>query len=360
MTESEYLTAVSAFTYFGPSRIKLLISYFKKAKKIWEAPEKKLIEIGISENKVSDFAGFRSTFDTKKYFQSLKNNGIKITTFLDKNFPKALKNLSDSPVVLYYKGNLDCLKKPTVSIVGARKMTSYGKEVAEKFAGELASFGITIVSGLARGIDTVAHNSCITAGGTTAAILGCGLNLVYPPENINLFKKIIEKDGVIISEYPLDYPALPINFAVRNRIVSGFSSCILVVEGEEKSGTLLTASHAAEQGKTVFAIPGNITSPMSKAPLYLLKNGARIATEPKDILDELDIETKLDKRKMEKIAPDNSDESKILDILENEPLHLDELVRISGEKTSVISARLTIMEMKGLVKNLGGGKYRKI
>lgn len=359
MTEIEYLTAISVFTYFGPARIRLLISYFKKAKNVWMASNKELIEIGLSVNKVNEFDNFRKNFEIEKYFQSLEKEKINVVTYLDTNFPKALNELNDCPAVLYYKGTLDCLDKPTVAIVGSRKMTSYGKEVAEKFAGELGSFGITIVSGLAHGIDTVAHKSCVSVGGTTAAVLGCGLDQIYPSENKNLSDEIINKKGILISEYPLGYPALPVNFAIRNRIVSGLSSCVVVIEGEEKSGTLLTATHAANQGKTVFAVPGNIMSPLSKAPLFLLKNGARIATEPKDILDELNIETKIDRVKMRKISPDNKEEEKILEFLNTEPLLLDELVRISKCKTSEISARLTIMEMKGLVKNLGGGKYKK-
>lgn len=360
MTENEYLILLSTFSYFGPERIKLLISYFYSAKKVWEAKGNDLIEVGIPEKKVKEFSEFKNSFDVNFYFKKLEKLGIKFVTFLDKNFPKVLTKLDGSPVVLYYKGTLSSLQNPSVAIVGTRKMTSYGKEVAEIFSRELSRFGVTIISGLARGIDTTAHKACLEVDGTTVAVLGCGLDMVYPPENRNLGEEIIKKNGAIISEYPLGYPALPENFVVRNRIVSGLSSCVLVIEGAEKSGTLTTATHAAEQGKTVFAIPGQITSPLSKAPLFLLKNGARIATEPKDILDELNVSVKVDREKMKKIAPDSPEDVKILEILDNEPLYLDELVRISGEKTSFISARLTIMEMKGLVKNLGGGKYRKI
>ena len=189
--------------------------------------------------------------------------------------------------------------------------------------------------------------------------MGQGLDSVYPPENADLAEKIIKSDGAILSEYPLGMPALPINFAIRNRIVSGLSAAVVVIEGAEKSGTLLTASHAAEQGKTVFAVPGQITSPMSAAPHFLLRNGAKIATSATDILEELDLQIKVDKEKIEKIMPSTKEEVKLIEILEVEPLHLDELVRITGGKTADISARLTIMEMKGIVRNLGGGIYRK-
>lgn len=358
VSESQYLTALSAFSYFGLARIKLLVSYFKSAGQVWNANAKKLLKIGISEKKVTEFQNFKSNFDIISYFQKLNELGVKVTTYIDKDFPEKLVDLPGSPAVLYYKGVLSGLRQNSIAIVGTRKMTSYGREVTEKFSSELSSFGITIISGLARGVDTAAHKACLSVKGITIAILGNGLDSIYPPENKILAEDIIKSGGAIVSEYPLGVPALPVNFAVRNRIVSGLSDAVLVIEGAEESGTLLTAGHAAEQGKTVFAVPGQITSPLSAAPHFLLKNGARIATEAKDILDELDINVKVDKEKIRQILPDDPEEKKILDILINEAFHLDELVRITGGKTSEISARLTIMEMKGLVRNLGGGKYK--
>jgi DNA processing protein len=367
MSESEYLTAIYAFNYFGPARVKLLLSYFKSAGKIWKSSKEELIETGLSEKKVSEFSEFRKSFDIENYFLRLSKLNIKVVTILDKKsfpnsdktFPKNLKGLDGAPLVLYYKGDITCLKTNCVAIVGTRKMTSYGREVTQKFSSELANFGITIISGLAYGVDTAAHRACLSVGGKTVAVLGNGLDTIYPPANTVLAAEIVKTGGAVISEYPLGYPALPVNFAIRNRIVSGLSSAVIVVEGAEKSGTLLTAAHAAEQGKTVFAVPGQITSPLSFAPLFLLKNGAKIATETKDILDELDMQVKVDKEKIQKIIPDTPEEEKVLAILENEALHLDELVRISGCTTSEISARLTIMEMKGMVRNMGQGMYKK-
>jgi DNA processing protein len=360
MLESEYLTAIYAFNYFGPARVKLLLSYFKSPKKIWKSTKEELIETGLSVKKVSEFSEFRKSFDIENYFLRLQKLNIKVVTILDKTFPKNLKGLDGAPLVLYYKGSIECLKTNCVAIVGTRKMTAYGREITQKFSSELANFGITIISGLAYGVDTAAHKGCLSVGGKTAAVLGNGLDTIYPQENTALAAEIVKTGGVIISEFPLGYPSLPVNFAIRNRIVSGLSDAVIVIEGAEKSGTLLTAAHAAEQGKTVFAIPGQITSPLSFAPLFLLKNGAKIATETKDILDELDMQVKVDKEKIQKIIPDTPEEEKLLVILENEPLHLDELVRISGCTTAEISARLTIMEMKGMVKNIGNGIYRKI
>lgn len=289
MTEIEYLIAISTFTYLGPARIKLLVSFFKSAKNIWYAGYEDLLKVGISQKKINEFILFREKFDFNKYFEQLEKQNIYVTTFLDKDFPKSLKDLDGAPVVLYFKGSLKCLSKPSVAIIGTRKMTLYGKEVTKMFSGKLGKIGVTIISGLARGIDTEAHKSCLVVGGNTIAILGHGLDQIYPPENRNLANEIVKKGGAIISEFPIGYPIRPENFIIRNRIVSGLSSCVLVIEGAEKSGTLTTATHAAEQGKTVFAVPGDITSPLSKAPLFLLKNGARIATEVDDILEELKV-----------------------------------------------------------------------
>jgi DNA processing protein len=287
MTEREYLTAIYAFNFLGPARLKLLLSFFKKAKKIWTTSKKELMEVGLPEKKIVAFIDFRNSFNIEKYFKRLESSAVKVTTIFDTDFPKNLKGLEGSPLVLYYKGSLKSLKSKSVAIVGTRQMTSYGREVTQRFSSELGRLGVTIISGLARGVDTAAHMACLSAGGKTVAVLGNGLDIVYPPENTDLAAEIIKKGGAIISEYPLGYPLLPANFPIRNRIVSGLSDAVVVIEGAEKSGTLITARHAAEQGKTVLAVPGQITSPLSAAPLYLLKNGVKMATSTKDILEEL-------------------------------------------------------------------------
>lgn len=360
MKEKHYLVALSAFIPFGPKRIELLTGYFGSAKKVWNSSSKKLLQVGTNEKTVAAFETFRKAFGIESYLKKLEKLKIEFVVRDDKNYPENLKDLDNAPMVLYIRGKLKAEDTNAVAVVGSRKMTSYGREVTEKFSSELANFGITIVSGLARGIDTAAHKGALSVGGRTIAVLGCGLDSVYPPENTQLASEIIEKESAVVSEYPLGHPALPINFASRNRIVSGLSKAVLVVEGAEKSGTLLTASSAADQGRTVFAVPGQITSPLSAAPLFLLKNGAKIATEPSDILEELDIQVKVDREKIEKVMPSTKEETELLEILTNEPLHLDEVARISSLDTPSVSARLTIMELKGLVKNMGGGVYRKI
>lgn len=360
MTNKEYLVALYAFTDFGPARINLLVSYFKSAKNVWNAQVVELLEVGLRKTTVEKFVLHRNTFDFEGYFEKLEKFNIKYITKNDKSYPNNLKELDNAPVVLYYIGNLSKNDDNAVSIVGSRKMTSYGKEVAEKFSQELAGYGITIVSGLARGIDTVAHRSVLSVGGRTLAVIASGLDTIYPPENIGLAREIVKKGSAIFSEYPLGYPALPTNFPSRNRIVSGLSKAVIVIEGLKKSGTLLTASHAAEQGRAVFAVPGQITSPLSEAPHFLLQNGAKLAVSSKDILDELDLQVKVDKDKVSQVLPESEEEKHLWNILEREPLHLDEIARMSKVQVSKVSSTLMTMCLKGMIKDIGGGVYRRI
>lgn len=358
MTEKEYWIALSTFTGFGPARLKLLYSYFKKARNIWKAADSELAEIGLGYKKISDFINHRKNFDFEKYFERLEKNDVKAITIFEKDYPQNLKDISDSPYVLYVRGEIKNADSRAVAIVGSRLMTSYGREVADKFATELSNFGITIISGLALGIDAEAQRSALKAGGRTIAVLASGLDIISPVSNKSLALEFIKKNGALISEYPLGHIPYASDFAVRNRLISGLSRAVLVVEGRMKSGTFYTVNAAATQGRPVFAVPGPITSPSSEAPNYLIQNGAKTVVTVKDILDELDIQFKVDSEAVENVLPEDPLEKKILEILAREPLLLDELVRISGCPVSQISGRLTIMEMKGLVKN-SEGTYRK-
>lgn len=359
MTENQYLTAIYAFNYFGPARTKLLLSYFKTAKHIWNATGKELAEIGLKPDVVRKFLIHRGNFDIDKYFRELDKFSIKVLTIFDKDYPENLKDLEDAPCVLYVRGILKKRDSQSIAIVGSRLMTSYGREVARKFASELANFGITVVSGLALGVDAEAQKAAFTAGGRTIAVLASGLDIISPLTNRALALEFIKKNGAVISEYPLGHVPFPSDFAVRNRIISGLSRAVIVIEGRMKSGTFYTVNAAASQGRPVFAVPGPITSPTSEAPNYLIQNGAKLITSVKDVLEELDMQIKVDKEVVEKILSRGPEEEKILEILVRKPLHLDELVRISGLPTANISARLTIMEMKGIVKNIGRGIYKK-
>ncbi len=359
MTEREYLICLSSFFPFGPARLSLLLSYFGNAKDVWNAGRQSLVSVGLKDELVLEFDSYRKSFSACEYLKKLDKLKVKVFTKSDKGYPKNLLEIESAPLVLYVLGEILEEDENAIAVVGSRKMTSYGREVATLFSSEFASVGVTVVSGLARGIDTVAHKSALEAGGRTIAVLGSGVDIIYPPENKKLTLDITE-NGALISEFPLGYPALRPNFAFRNRIISGLSKAVLVVEGERKSGTLLTASHAAEQGRTVFFVSGQITSPMSGAPEFLIKNGAKIAFSPSDVLEELDLQFRVDRKEVSKVAPDDTTESAIIEALSREPLHLDEIARILGLEVSLISAKLSLMEIKGLVKNLGVGEYKKI
>ncbi|KKQ98615.1 MAG: hypothetical protein UT24_C0009G0117 [Candidatus Woesebacteria bacterium GW2011_GWB1_39_12] len=360
MTDREYLIALYAFIYFGPARTNLLIQYFGSAKDAWNANSKSLVEIGLKKNIVEDFGRYKRDFNSQEYFDRLKKHSIDVITINDDSYPENLRDLDDAPLVLYIRGKLSKNDTNSVAIVGSRKMTSYGREVTQKLSSELASLGITIVSGLAFGVDLEAHKSVLSVGGRCVAVLASGVDELTPRSNEWLGLEIIKTGGAIVSEFPPGTEAQRYFFPFRNRIISGLSKAVIVVEGMIKSGTIHTAKHAAEQGRTVFAVPGQITSPMSAASHYLIKNGAKMVTSVNDILEELDLQLKVDRDAVNKVMPTDADEKKIIEILTNEPLHLDECARISGLKVSEISGKLTVMELKGIVKNIGNGVYKKV
>lgn len=359
MNERQYLTALYSFLPFGPARTKLLLRYFKSAENVWKADEKKLLEVGLQKPIVEKFLKHRKNFDLKKYFATLKQKNIGFITINDKNYPKNLMGLDDAPLVLYYRGNVDSFNENAVAMVGSRKISSYGREVATRFATEFAQYGLTVVSGLAFGIDIASHKAALDAGGNCIAVLASSVDNITPRSNEWLGKKIISTGGLVISEYPLETEVQKGFFPFRNRIISGLSKAVIVVEGMEKSGTLHTAAHAAKQGREVFAVPGQITSPLSGAPHYLIRNGSSIAFSVKDVLDELNLQLKVDRKAVEKIMPSDDLEKRILKVLEMKEKHSDEIARELKLSASKISAKLTMMELKGLVNNIGGGEYKK-
>jgi DNA processing protein len=353
-----YLAALYSFEGFGTARVKLLIDYFGGAKEAWNSDADALIDVGINKELVGKFISYRNAFDFDFFLSILKKEKINLVSINDPDYPENLKGLDDAPLVLYYKGKLSKNDINSVAIVGSRRMTSYGRDVTQKIASELASFGIAIVSGLAFGVDMTAHESALDAGGKCIAVLASGVNVVTPYSNRWLGSKIIEAGGVIISEYPPNTKAKKHYFPYRNRIISGLSKAVIVVEGRIKSGTIHTANHAASQGRSVFAVPGQILSVMSEAPHYLIKNGAKLFTSVSDVLDELNLQLRVDRDKISEFAPADDLERLISDILDC-PKHVDEIRRRTGLKISEISAKLTVMEIKGIVKNLGGGIYRR-
>ena len=288
----------------------------------------------------------------------IEKEKIKIITFDSKNYPSLLKEISSPPVILYYKGEIPVEKWKNIGIVGTRTPSPYGKLIAEKLSTELSSRGITIVSGMARGIDTHAHKGAIEGGGKTIAVLGSGLLRPYPPENKYLMEKIISH-GAVISEYPLHTPPWRFNFPRRNRIISGLSVGVIVVEARRKSGALITASLSLEQGREVFAIPGKINSPLSEGTHYLIHEGGKLIRNWEDVWEEFSHIWGKPHKEEDKSTKENlsQEAGKILKVIKNEPLHIDEISQTVGIPSSKIYIYLMELSLKGRIKELPGKFY---
>lgn len=358
MTEREAYIAFSVFPGIGPYRFKLLLDYFGFAAKAWLADRQTLINIGLGEKLTGKLCDFRKDFHPEIYEKSLLQNEIRIITRIDKEFPPQLQQIPDPPIALYVKGQMPKIWNRTIAIVGTRKPTFYGKNITEKLASQLAQQNIIIVSGMARGVDVLAHRSALTNQATTVAVLGCGVDIVYPPEHKNLYSEIIAKGGAILSEVPPGHTVLKGLFPMRNRIISGLSQGILVTEGAEDSGSLITARFAAEQGREVFAVPGPITSYLSDGPSKLIKNGAKLVTDVYDILEELALsQIPVMMQNKRKIMGQNLQEQKIIDLLSQGELYFDEIVKLSNISASDLGAVLSVLEINNLIINMGNGKY---
>lgn len=285
-----YSLSFSHFLGIGPIRFSHLKKHFKSVKKAYFANEKDISKV-VGMELGRKFIIFRNRFDPEKKLKELAKKEITVLSVDDSHYPISLKNIKDPPICLYIKGSVKTLSFSRLfSIVGTRKPTLYGIKVAKKFSYELTRLGFTIVSGLAYGIDTVAHKTCLNIKGKTIAVLGCGVDIVYPAENRQLYEDIIDNNGAIVSEFPPGQTVVKGLFIARNRIISGLSSGVMVVEGTKQSGSLITARFAAEQGKEVFAPPNPITSEMSVAPNTLLKLGAKLVTSVEDILEEIKLD----------------------------------------------------------------------
>lgn len=366
MNNIAYLLALHSIDGLGPIRLKAILDYFKDPKLAWEANVGEIKGIGISQPTVDLFAETRKKLDPPAYAESIKSSGISWITVFDDNYPKLLAQIYDPPIVLYIKGEILPEDEKAIAVVGTRKITGYGKAVTDQFTQGLVAWGLTIVSGLARGVDSEAHLAALKSGGRTIAVLGGGLNQIYPPENKNLAERIIGGHGAVISEFPPDYPSLPGNFPSRNRIISGLCLAVLVTEAAEDSGSLITARLALEQGRDVFAVPGPITSNLSKGPIDLIKTGARPVVDAKEILEELGINKAQSviprlrsgqKGKVQSQEGLSEDEKKVMQCLENESMHIDEICRKLNLQASQVSANLLKMEISGFVQNLGSGTY---
>lgn len=283
-----------------------------------------------------------------------------MVTWDDHDYPKLLRELPDQPYILYTKGTIPPVDFWGIAVVGARKSTEYGREVTRELVQGLVDAGIPIVSGLALGIDSVAHTVCVNAQGVTVAVFACGLDRVYPTTHTNLAQQILDHQGAIISEYPPGVPALPHHFPIRNRIIAGLSKGVVVVEATIQSGSLLTAQAAVEYNREVFVVPHPIYSASGQGPLNLLKMGAKLVTGVQDILDELHIDkTRSTVDTPSRARPSTPAETIVLEGLKEGGRHIDELAEHLDLSFTQLSATITLMEMKGLIMHLGGNVYQR-
>ncbi len=354
-----YYVGFSHFLGIGPTRFAALLHYFKDVKKAYQASRSDLGKI-IGINLAEKFVEFRGKFDPIKKLEEFKRKEIKVSPLLMRSHAKSLQQIPDPPICLYVKGNIDNFafeKDYYFAVVGTRRPTPYGEQVAKKFALELAQAGFIIVSGMAIGIDTIAHKAALEAGAKTIAILGCGVDIIYPPSNLKLYNDIINQGGLVISEFPPGHTVLPGLFIARNRLISGLSMGVLVVEGAKDSGALITARYAVEQGKEVFAPPGPLTSEMSTAPNLLLKQGAKLVTSIEDILEEFNLRL-VPKKKEEIEAELEGDEKVIFAILRSEPKLSDEIVNQSNFSVDRVLNLLSMLEIRGVVEKNREGRYQ--
>jgi DNA processing protein len=363
MTEYDFIDLLRLYSIqgIGATRIRNLITAFGTPKAVLKAPIQRLIRIQGVEKHIAQ--RIKENVDEKYVsyqLDYLKRNDIKVLTYWDNRYPPRLKKIYDAPVILFYRGDISVLKSDALGVVGTRNPSEYGKMITEKFCRDLIKYKLTIVSGLARGIDTVAHRTVVKNGGKTVAVLGCGLDQIYPPENKNLAKHITE-NGVVISEYRIGTIPDPGNFPRRNRIISGLSLGTLVSEAGKKSGALITAYQALDQNREVFAIPGPVNSRKSQGTNSLIKQGAILVQETEDIIQELESQL----GNVESIEQQTANllkgfEKTLFGMLSDDPVHIDLLARKCERTTSEVLSVLLTLEIMGVAKQLSGKMFVKM
>lgn len=357
--EKIYFNAFNQFPEIGSVRFRRLLNFFPDLQTAWRAGRTELLRAGLEEGVADKILEKRASIDPESEFEKLQSHGVELMTFRDETYPKLLREIPAPPMVLYKRGELLPQDELAVAIVGTRKMSPYGKRVSEDLVAGLLRAQISIVSGLALGIDALVHGAAMRFGGRTIAVLACGLDSVYPATNRILAEKIMAGSGALLSELPLGMPPLKHHFPHRNRIIAGLSLGTVVIEAAADSGALITAQHALEQNRQVFAVPGSIYSPVSAGPNNLIKMGAKPVTSALDILEDLNLFGADVQIQTREIIAENSEEQKILGVLSGEPLHFDQIAKTAELSAAVVAATLTIMEMKGKVRNLGGNQYVK-
>ncbi|MFC2060816.1 DNA-processing protein DprA [Chloroflexota bacterium] len=352
----KYWVGFSFIPGIGRVRLAQLENCFGNLEDAWKATSAELGHSGLDRSSIRAITTWRSKISLETEMEKLDRYKVKVLTWHDHDYPSRLREIYDYPPIIYVRGSLLPEDEWCLAVVGTRRATVYGRQVTEEIVADLARSKITIVSGLAKGIDSVAHHSALEAGGRTIAIFACGLDTVYPSENANLARSIIQQ-GALISEYPLGTRPRAEYFPRRNRIMSGLSLGVLATEAGEASGAMITAHLALEQNREVFAIPGSILSPASKGTNHLIQEGAKLVREYTDILEELNLTAVAHQIEMREIIPPSDTESLLLKQLGTEPTHIDEVCRSSSLPVATVSGTLAMLEIKGLVKQVGAMNY---
>jgi DNA processing protein len=360
MTEREFWIAFNKIPGIGPVRFRQLLDAFGTLGNAWQASSDDLRQAGLDRRAIQSFSENRRLIDPGAELARLDKLGIAVLTWEDDLYPPLLSELrpiDQAPPVLYVRGTLDESDIWALTIVGTRSISAYGRQVAHRLAADLAANGLCIVSGLARGVDAEAHTAALEVGGRTIAVLGCGLDTIYPPEHRQLAARIIQ-NGALISPFALGTRPEGKNFAPRNRVMSGLARGVLVVEASDKSGALVTAGYALEQGREVFAVPGNITAQGSNGTNRLIQDGAHPVLAAQDILEVLDLEQVA--RYVEatsKLPSMSAEEGKVLEHISQDPTHIDELTRRCELPVAQVSSALTMLELKGVVRQVASMTY---
>lgn len=359
-TDRLYTMGFVLLQQIGPARFEKILRVFETPEEAWKAPMEEYLSRGLPSDVVRIVEAKRQSIDVNQEWEKLEKEGISFITRQSPEYPPLLKEIHNPPIGLFVRGTIPEYTT-AVAIVGTRKATHYGLGVTQTIASELARQKILVVSGLAYGVDTAAHSAVVQNQGQTIAVLGGGIDhqTLYPPTNRKLARDISEGLGAVISEYPIGTPSLTYHFPNRNRIISGLSHATIVIEADLQSGSLITARFALEQNREVFAVPGNITNPYAIGPNALIKQGAHPLTSVEDIFDILNIPALQTEAKAKKLFPSSPDEQALFALIGDAPLHVDEVTRSSELDTKTVNSTLTIMEMKGLVRHIGGGMYVK-
>ena len=380
MSDLKYWIAFDQVRQLGTARFRLLEGFFGSLEVAWYAPVRHLRNAGLDKRAVNSVEESRKTIDPDRELERLENAGVSAFNWNHSGYPELLKQIPDPPPVLYVKGQIEPEDQRSIALVGTRRATPYGREAAQSLANDLARTGITVVSGLARGIDTVAHRAALDANGRTLAVMASGVDHIYPRENNRLAREIVETGGALISEHPLGVRPGPRQFPRRNRLMSGMTLGTLVVEAGKGSGAIWTVRHALEQDRDVFCIPGSIFSPVSFGPNQLIQEGAKLVMNYQDILQEMNLNTIYNLPIQARLALKSNDataaevpveqappkpavpqlvgdEKTLLNQISYEPVHIDQICRGAGLPINVVSSALTIMEINGLVKQVPGMQY---